>query len=139
MDTKLKADVAESAVVTLLLKRGFRVLKPIGDRLPYDIGVDMSGSLLRIQIKSAWKRGNVYLVDSRRTKTNRRRMIRSRYEAGDFDFAILYVDDLNTFYVMPHKIFSSYRSEITLPGKVSRQRPPRSDQYREAWDLLLNK
>ncbi|MBU0759722.1 MAG: hypothetical protein KKC66_02385 [Candidatus Omnitrophica bacterium] len=34
MDTKLKADIAEAAVTTELLKRGFRVLKPIGDRLP---------------------------------------------------------------------------------------------------------
>ena len=55
MDTKLKADIAESAVITRLLKEGFRVLKPIGDRLPYDLGIDLNGKLLRIQIKSAWR------------------------------------------------------------------------------------
>jgi len=48
MDTKLKADIAEYAVVTALLKRGFRVLKPIGDRLPYDLVLDVNGKLLRI-------------------------------------------------------------------------------------------
>ncbi|MBU0709496.1 MAG: endonuclease, partial [Candidatus Omnitrophica bacterium] len=54
MDTKLKADIAESAVITQLLKKGFRVLKPIGDRLPYDLAIDRNGKLLRIQVKSAW-------------------------------------------------------------------------------------
>lgn len=48
MDTKLKADIAESAVVTELLKRGFKVLKPIGDRLPYDLAIDSNEKLLRI-------------------------------------------------------------------------------------------
>ena len=54
MDTKLKADIAESTVITELLKRGFNVLKPIGDRLPYDLAIDINGKLLRIQVKSAW-------------------------------------------------------------------------------------
>ena len=53
MDTKLKADIAESAVVTELLVRGFKVLLPFGDRLAYDIAVDVNGSLKRIQVKHA--------------------------------------------------------------------------------------
>ena len=86
MDTKLKADIAESAVTTKLLKRGFRVLQPVGDRLAYDLGVDLGGRLLRIQVKSAWfnAKDNCYVVDGRRTKTNRRRMLRKRYSADDF-------------------------------------------------------
>ena len=136
MDTKLKADIAESAVVTQLLKRGFHVLKPLGDRLPYDLVVEANGSFLRIQIKSAWFRKGSYIVDTRRTKTNRRRMVRSRYEKDDFDFAILYVEALDVSYIMPLKVFSSYKSEITLIERGSRQRKPRSHQYREAWDLL---
>ena len=89
MDTKLKSDIAESAVVTELLKRGFRVLKPIGDRLPYDLAVDINGELLKLQVKSAWFRKGAYIVDSRRTKTNRRQMLRERYNSRDFDFAVL--------------------------------------------------
>lgn len=52
MDTKLKADIAESSVITELLKRGFNVLKPAGDRLPYDLAVDINGKLIRIQVVS---------------------------------------------------------------------------------------
>ncbi|MDD3296800.1 MAG: group I intron-associated PD-(D/E)XK endonuclease [Candidatus Omnitrophica bacterium] len=140
MDTKLKADIAESAVVTELLKRGFNVLRPLGDRLPYDLGVDFQGRLIRLQVKSAWfnAKSKCYIADARRTKTNRRRMLRSRYTKGDFDFAVIYIADLNVFYIMPVSIFSGYRSTITLIEKDKRQRKPLSANYRERWDLLLN-
>ena len=138
MDTKLKADIAESAVTTELLKRGFSVLHPVGDRLAYDLGVDLHGRLLRIQVKSAWfnAKDNCYVVDGRRTKTNRRRMLRKYYSLGDFDFAIIYLADVRVFYVMPVEVFSSYGSTITLVESSKRQRKPKSAGYRERWDLL---
>jgi hypothetical protein len=34
MDTKLKGDIAEQAVVLQALKRGWGVLRPVGDRGP---------------------------------------------------------------------------------------------------------
>ena len=138
MDTKLKADIAESAVTTELLKRGFRVLKPVGDRLAYDLGVDLRGRLIRIQVKSAWysAKTRCYAVDARRTKTNRRRMLRQRYGRGDFDFAIIYLADLYVFYVMPLSEFSSYESTVTFVEEDKRQRKPKSAKYKERWDLL---
>jgi hypothetical protein len=136
VDTKLKSDIAESAVLTRLLQEGLKVLKPIGDRLPYDLAVDIGGKLLRIQVKSAWGKNGIYNVDVRRTKTNRRMMLRSRYAKGDFDFAVLYIEDLNVFYVMPHDVFDSFKSGIRIVEEITRQRAPRSGKYREAWDLL---
>ncbi|KPK96992.1 MAG: endonuclease [Omnitrophica WOR_2 bacterium SM23_72] len=138
MDTKLKADIAESAVTTELLKRGFRVLQPVGDRLAYDLGVDIHGKLLRLQVKSAWfnAKANYYVVDVRRTKTNRRHMLRQRYDSNDFDFAIIYLADLHVFYVMPVSVFSKYQSTLSFVETDKRQRRPRSAEFRERWDLL---
>ena len=140
MDTKLRADIAESAVVTELLSRGYRVLKPVGDRLPYDLAVDLDGRLVRIQVKHAWfdKGKELHLVDARRTNTNRRRMIRRRYSNSDFDFAIVYLthDGKRHFYIMPVEVFMSYGSTVGFVVDVKRQRPPKSDRYREQWDLL---
>ena len=138
MDTKLKADIAESAVTTELLKRGFKVLKPVGDRLSYDLAVDLDGRLVRIQVKSAWysAKAKCYVVDARRTKTNRRRMLRQRYSLDDFDFAIVCIAELRVFYVMPVVVFSGYESTITFVESDKRQRKPRSADYRERWDLL---
>jgi len=41
MDTKLKGDIAEQAAILQGLKRGWGVLKPVGDRLPYDLVFDV--------------------------------------------------------------------------------------------------
>ena len=138
MDTKLKGDIAEQAVVLAALRKGWGALQPVGDRLPYDLVLDINGQLLKIQIKSAWwdQSKNNYVVDNRRTKTNRRRMIRSNYASEDFDFAIIYIDKLEVFYVMPAEVFRSYGSEIHLVEEEKRQRKPRSAVYREAWNLL---
>lgn len=140
MDTKLKADIAESAVITELLKRGFRVLRPVGDRLSYDLGVDLQGKFVRIQVKSAWLnvKDKCYVIDARRTKTNRRRMLRARYSKNDFDFAIVYIADLNVFYVIPIAAFSDYKSTITFVESEKRQRRPKTAIYRERWGLLSN-
>lgn len=136
MDTKLKADIAEHAVATRLLKLGLKVLKPVGDRLPYDLAVDLSGNLIRIQVKSAWRQGGAFMVDSRRTKTNRKLMVRSRYQQDDFDFAVLYIQELDICYVMPCAEFNRYKSGISLVENKTRQRHPKSASYREAWHLL---
>lgn len=141
MDTKLKGDIAEQAVVLYALKQGWGVLKPVGDRLPYDLALDISGSIMTIQVKSAWfdtKRQN-YVVDNRRTKTNRRVMIRGNYEVKDFDFAVIFIEELDVFYVMPSDVFISYGSEIHLVETVKRQRRPKSGDYRNAWNLVLHR
>ena len=128
MDTKLKGDIAEQALVLNALKRGWGVLTPVGDRLPYDLVLDIDGTLIKVQVKSAWWDGNKgnYVVDNRRTKTNRRVMKRENYKAVDFDFAFLYIEEKAIFYIMPAEAFISYGSEIHLVEEEKRQRKPRS-------------
>lgn len=138
MYTKLKGDVAEQAVILKALKQGWGVSVPIGDRHAYDLVFDINGVLLKIQVKSAWfdSNRNNYVVDTRRTKTNRRKMVRSHYEISDFYFAILYIEDHGIFYVFPCDVFISYGSEIHLVETDKRQRKPKSAEYREAWKLI---
>ena len=135
----MKGDIAEQAVTLFALKQGWGVLRPIGDRLPYDLVFDIDGKLVKIQVKSAWfdlKRQN-YVVDTRRTKTNRRRMIREVYTSLDFDFAVAYIEEKHIFYVIPVDEFVSYGSEIHLVEAEKRQRKPRSSEFREAWTLIF--
>ena len=139
MDTKLKGDIAEQAAILQALKRGWGVLSPLGDRLPYDLVFDVEGTLVKVQVKLAWfypARGN-YVVDSRRTKTNRRVMIRQPYRNTDFDFALVYLADRDLFYVFPVEVFTGYASEIHLVESDKRQRKPQSVAYRDAWELIL--
>jgi PD-(D/E)XK endonuclease len=139
LDTKLRGDIAEQAAVFQALKHGWGVLKPVGDRLAYDLVFDICGELVKIQVKYAWwdePSGN-YVVDNRRTKTNRRLMIRSGYKQSDFEFALAYIEQLDLFYIFPVDIFIRYGSEIHLVESEKRQRKPRSANYRGAWELIL--
>ncbi len=140
MDTKLKGDIAEQAAILKALKLGWGVLKPIGDRLPYDLVFDINSILVKVQVKSAWyyEPGSVYLVDNRRTQTNRRVMKRSRYANADFEFALVYLERLDLFYVFPSAVFNAFASSISLIESDKRQRKPRSTAYREAWELISN-
>ncbi len=140
MGTKQKGDIAEQAAILQALKRGWGVLLPVGDRLPYDMAFDVDGCLVKIQVKTAWldqKSGN-YVMDTRRTKTNRRVMVRDNYEPTDFDFALVYLAELDLFYVLPVDVFLSYRSGISLVEAPKRQRKPRSAEYRDAWRLITD-
>ena len=140
MDTKLKGDVAEQATVLQALKRGWGVLKPVGDRHPYDLVFDVQGFLVKIQVKLAWfypPRGN-YVVDNRRTGTNRRKMVRRVYRKTDFDFALVYLEDRDLFYIFPVNVFIGYGSEIHIVEAGKRQRKPQSAAYRDAWELILH-
>lgn len=99
------------------------MLKPIGDRLPYDLVFDVEGTFVKIQVKSAWLHepsGN-YVTDNRRTKTNRRIMLRKAYTHLDFDFALVYLPDIEAFYVFPVNVLIGYGSEIHFVEAAKRQ------------------
>lgn len=141
MSTKLKGDIAEQAAILKGLKFGWGVLKPIGDRLPYDLVFEVSNVFLKIQVKSAWfdEKSSNYVVDNRRTKTNRRVMLGEAYTLSDFDFALAYIQELDLFYVFPVDVFINYGSEIHLVECDKRQRKPRSALYKKAWELILQR
>ncbi len=138
MDTKLKGDIAEQAAILEGLKRGWGVLRPVGDRLPYDLVFDVKGRLVKAQVKAAWldEKSANYMMDTRRTKTNRRVMLRSSYTSEDFDFALVYLPEATVFYVLPVEVFLGFRSGISMVETDRRQRKPRSAAYRDAWHLL---
>ncbi len=107
--------------------------------MPYDLVFDVGGVLVKAQVKTAWldaSSGN-YVVDNRRTKTNRRQMVRDAYSLSDFDFALVYIEDVDLFYIFPTVVFIGYGSEIHLVEANKRQRKPRSTTYRNAWELIL--
>jgi len=85
VDTKLTGDIAEQATILHALKNGWGVLRPVGDRLSYDVVFDVDGTLVKVQVEDAWfdKPSGNYVVDNRRTRTNRRAMVRQAYKASD--------------------------------------------------------
>jgi len=64
-------------------------------------------------------------------------MIRDVYRQTDFDCALVYLSDLDLFYVFPVEVFIGYGSEIHMVEADKRQRKPASAKFRDAWDLIL--
>ena len=49
--SNIKGDIAELAVAKRFLELNYWVSKPFGDDAPYDLIVDLNGSLKRVQVK----------------------------------------------------------------------------------------
>jgi hypothetical protein len=135
--TKQKGDVAEYRVIAELLRRGLNVLRPLGDRLPYDLAIEQAGKLVRLQVKMAWRdaTGN-FVVDVRRSQTNRRVFKHTKYTETDFEFMVAWVPEPEAFYIFPASFACSFGSGISMVEGSRRQRPPRSAAYRNRWELL---
>ena len=114
---------------------GYRVLTPWGQALPYDVGVEVDGGLLRVQVKStSHKAGAGYLCEFTHCSGGRIR----RYGAGELDICVGYVIPEEVWYIIPaHRVTGhDSRSAITLCQFAGVRNRPRYEQYREAWDLL---
>ena len=99
-----------------------------------------NNKLFRIQVKSAWlnNKDKNYYVKTQKTSTNAKGHKISSYIENDFDFAILYIQDLNIFYIMPIDVFLSYKGDLSLVIKEKRQKKPKSHLYKESWILIEN-
>lgn len=140
MDTKVKGDISEQAVVYEALKQGWEVLKPFGDRLPYDLVIDVNGILVKIQVKSAWlvdeTDEDVWGVETRRTKTNRREMKRTYYQITDCDFVVVHAQKPEVFWILPIEFYLTFKGQITLRVNDNGQRLLKSSEFRNDWNLI---
>ena len=138
MNTNHVGDIAEQAVILRSLEFGWGVCWPIGNGLAYDLILDVNSTLVRVQVKSVWLdevSGN-FVTDNRRTKTNRRQMVRDNYGIRDFDFAVVYLPIIKVFYIIPVELFIEYGSSISFVENEKRQRRPRSAANRNCWQLI---
>jgi hypothetical protein len=136
--TKVKGEMTEMTVALEGLALGWQVLKPLVDNCKYDLVFELKGKFIRVQAKTAWfdKNSKRFIVDARKTKTNRRVMKRVAYTPKDFDFAIVFIQELKLFYVFPSSVFTSYGSNIVFDPEEKGQRVLKSSKYKNAWHLL---
>lgn len=55
MNTTQIGDISEQKFILYCLKHEVAVCKPIGNNLPYDFVIDYNGSLLKVQVKTAYQ------------------------------------------------------------------------------------
>jgi PD-(D/E)XK nuclease superfamily protein len=132
-NTKRTGELAEAAFVVKAASLGYAVSKPWGDSERYDFILDSGPRTWRVQIKCTESlNANGYQVQS--TYTDQKK--KGHYTSADIDVLVAYILPLDLWYVVPAHAFPASASLRFYPqGNIS-GRPPRFEQYREAWHLF---
>jgi hypothetical protein len=135
-NTKRTGELAEAAFVVKAASLGYAVSKPWGDSERYDFILDSGPRTWRVQIKCTESlNANGYQVQS--TYTDQKK--KGHYTPADIDVLVAYILPLNLWYVVPAHAFPASASLRFYPeGNIS-GRPPRFEQYREAWPSSSNR
>ena len=121
-DSNHKGNVAEAAIAFHAARLGISLLRPLYEHGRYDLVLEFAGQLLRVQCKSACRKGDVVIV---RLVTNRRGprgYIRTKYSRDEIDAVAAYCAELDRCYLLPGEIVCG-KSAIQL-----RINPPRNGQ-----------
>ncbi|HMV83786.1 MAG TPA: group I intron-associated PD-(D/E)XK endonuclease [Blastocatellia bacterium] len=95
-----RGNLSESKVLTAYIKAGFIVSVPFGGGAPYDLIVDTSLRLLRVQVKTGRLRNGCILFAARRIHGHHETK-GYKYEADEFDCFAVYCQDNDLIYVLP--------------------------------------
>jgi len=130
---KKQGEWSELRFMAAAFDHGFNVMRPWGDSSAYDVFLEQSGHVLRVQVKSAgtWrylrqKHGPVYAFPISRNKGS------MRYLRTDLDFYACYVIPLDLWYILPADVIRKKKTIFVCPGGKGFH----YEQYRDAWDLL---
>lgn len=96
--TTHRGDVAELLVAAELLRRGYRVSRPLSNGTPYDLIVDDGKSLIKVQVKRAYG-GNGAIRASLSTSKYHRGRKRVSY-AGQCDVVVVADCEAARFYAL---------------------------------------
>jgi hypothetical protein len=138
---KLRGELAELAFMYRASGEGIAVAKPYGDSHPYDFLVQHGSRLLRIQVKSTFKKtgargrfGFQVIVSHRRGRANGKGL--SLYDRSEIDFIAAFVAPLEVWYLIPIEKLGGRRAISLYPAGSRLRLAGLYEEYREAWDLL---
>ncbi|MGC2478429.1 MAG: group I intron-associated PD-(D/E)XK endonuclease, partial [Candidatus Sulfotelmatobacter sp.] len=125
-ERKRLGEAVEAAFLAKATMLGFPVLKPWGDSLPYDFGVDGGRRLWRVQVKCA--------TSHRGTRCDARAAGSGElYTLDDIDFLAAYVIRRNLWYVVPADAFVP---RATVHFNYGPHSLGMFEKYRETWCLM---
>lgn len=110
----------EAAILSELVKHGYRVLLPFGVNQRYDLVIDCEGRFLRAQCKTGRLRDGVVRFSAQSIQSNTRHT-KARSYVGEVDLFIVYCAENDRVYVVP-------ADEVPNRGMHLRIDPPRNRQ-----------
>jgi PD-(D/E)XK endonuclease len=118
MGTAARGNAAEAAVLAAFVKRGYEVLVPFGDGHPYDLGVELGTSVLRVQCKRAWPSKGCLVFNSHSTDHGKGR----RSYLGLADLFGVYFPQNDNVYLVPVSEIVSVKGSLRLEPTRNNQR-----------------
>lgn len=111
---------SEAAIVAQLVRRGYRVLLPLGVNQRYDLVLESEGRFFKVQCKTGrLKRGAIrFRGQSIQSNTKGTRM---RPYLGEVDFFAVYCRDNDSVYMVPAE-------DVPATGMYLRVSSPRNEQ-----------
>jgi hypothetical protein len=110
--------MAETAIAHAAVKAGITVLRPLGD-VRYDLVFDLETHFVRVQCKSATRRGDVIIVRCRSCRRTSDGFIRRPYNEDEIDAFAAYCVELDRCFYLPLGLFRA-RTAIQLRLAASR-------------------
>jgi PD-(D/E)XK endonuclease len=132
-DPKQRGVWAELYFMALAAGQGLKVSSPYGGFSSYDVGVEDTGPILRVQVKCtiySHARGG-YRISVMGPKHGAKR---HGYEPGTVDFFALYIIPLDDWYIIPYAVIGQRNKALYFNLDKKRRK---HGEYREAWHLLL--
>ena len=116
--------VAETAIAHAAVRLGIGVYRPVAEGGRYDLILDVGPRLIRVQCKSAVRRGDVVIVGCRSCRRGRNGFVRRSYTKDEADAIAAYCPGLDRCFLLPLGRFSG-RTAVQL-----RLAPARNNQER---------
>lgn len=121
MNTNEKGKIGVSRIIFEATKKGHNVSVPLDGAIAYDLVVDKSGKLQRVQVKTTRSDGTVIKISTTTTKTHINGKKRSvHYGTNDFDWMVIYDLTSDGCYYVPMSVVSSVRSKLYLRLKPTK-------------------
>jgi len=124
---KERGEWAEMYFLMQAAGRGMKVVRPYQTGV-YDVGVDATGRLQRVQVKST-----IYKRRNGEYSLNIMGPGRKMYAPGTVDFFAVLLIPVDYWYIIPYEVIGMSNCSLHFTPKAKRQK---YGEYWEAWDLL---
>jgi hypothetical protein len=93
-------DRTEAIVIAALVRRGYKVLRPLSANQRYDLVLDLDGAFLRVQCKTGRLRNGAIVFSTRSCRSNRNRIYVRSY-TDEADVFIVHCPETDRIYAVP--------------------------------------
>jgi hypothetical protein len=133
LTTNQKGAVAELAIACAAAKAGVGVLRPVCDER-YDLVFDLRGRFIRVQCKTAVRRGEVVVVRCRTCRRSADGLVRGTYSSDEIDAFAAFCPELDRSFFLPLDQISA-RTAIQLRLATSRNNQRERVNWADDYDF----